>query len=340
MQLTMLNVSNPDNTVAFSPGYTNPLSASHIGLMNAWRAFRYESATSTDDTNLYRFRNDATPTTATGAEGRGYNDSPFALVIPQGTKTGERIGRDVSVVSDQWYFRWTFPRIIPGDSAQALTTPGTLNHQRFCPLACKGSLTAGNRDRTFCDGLPHLSANLSQRPIRIRMVCIFEPNCSSPGEFGFTTEELFESQFDIRSRFSVDQASGYKIVFDDTRTCTLMDNLGHCDIGTFAASDQDDKASAGPYEVHFKCSIPPFLRRYEAANGPDELNGQEIVGDSEAITGGVAKGALSWYFFIEDVYCPLTISQASPGTISSMIRYATPEIINLEIDRKTKWIDP
>lgn len=338
----MLNTSTPNTvTGSLAPGYSEPLSASaHIGLVNAWRAFRYDPASPTDLTNLYAFQNNQGPSTYTGAEGKGYNDSPFALVIPQGVGTGERIGRDVSVMSDSWYFRWTFPRLIPGDDAQVTMTPGNLNHQRFVPLACLGSLTPGNRDRVFADGLPHLSYNLSQRPIRVRMVCIFEPNCQTPGDFGFSTSELFESLYDIHSRFSVDQASGYKIVFDETRTCTLMDNLGRATNGYNEAADQDDKASAGPYEIHFKCRLPPYLRRYEARNSPDETNGYEVLVTGSEVLGGVAKGALTWYFFIEDIYCPTFVNVAAPGTPATGPRYQAPEIVNLEIDRKTKWIDP
>lgn len=339
MQLTILNTSNPNAVNGVSSSWSDPLSVSHPGVLNAWRAFRYDSAFPTDLSNLFAFPNNQTTATATDADGRGYNDSPFALTVPQGVATGERIGRDISVVKDSWYFRFTFPRVIPGDDAQALLTPGTLAHQRFIPSASLGTLTGGNRDKVFAEGLPYHSYNMSQRPVRIRLVCIFERDCDSPGEFGFTCSELFESQYDIHSRFSRDQAQGYEIVFDQTRTCVLMDNLGGVDNTAIDASTQDDKSSAGPYECRFKVSVPPYLRRYEAVGGPDNTSGYEVITSGGVTEGGVAKGALTWYVFIEDVYCPTWMDRATPA-INSYPRYGTPDIINIEVDRKTFWIDP
>lgn len=340
MQLTMLNTSTPNqvNDTA-TAGWTDPITTLH-GLTNRWVAFRYDPIDPLDLTNLYAFAdNQATPT-ATDAEGRGYNDSPFALTIPQGVATGERIGRDVSVVRDSWFFRFTFPRMIPGNTSQVTLAPGTLNHQRFAPLCCVGTLTGGNRDEVFCAGLPVISWNLTQRPIRVRLVGIFEKNCDSPGEFGFTTSELFESQFDIHSRFSSDQAQGYKIVFDQTKVCTIMDNLALNSTAQVDPTAQDDKASAGPFDVSFKARIPPYLRRYEGVTSPDAGGGSEVQVSGGIIGGGVSKGALTWYMFVEDIYCPQHLNAAAPGGIASHVRYQTPEIINLEIDRKTQWIDP
>lgn len=341
MNLTMLNTSTPNTVLGpASKDYNNPLNSSFPGIVNRWVGFRWDAtSSSTDFSNLYAFASNGTDASVTDAGSRGYNDSPFALTVPQGAAVGGRIGRDISVVKDSFYFRFTFPRLIPGNDAQVAVNPGTLDHQRWIPYASLGTLTAGNRDRKFGDGLPVLSYNLSQRPIRIRLVCVMQSRVDSPGLFGFRPKDLFESEYDIHSRFSGDAASGYKIVFDQTQTCTLMDNLGNGDDTLPAASLQDDKSSSGPYECRFKANIPPYLRRYEGKDTPENTDGKELAITSGVATGGITKGALTWYAFIEDVYCPVALASAT-GTIASQIRYCTPEIINMEVNRKTFWIDP
>lgn len=339
----MSMLSNGDGVVGTDWPYTNEVESGTPGGYNRWIRLGYDAAYPLAKANMY-----STLDTVLGPSvlEHGYNDSPFALKIRQGTGAGERIGRDVSVVQDDWFMRFSFPSMYAGQTQQEEETPVKAyvpvsgNESAFCriqPLWTKNSATAGTYSKKFADGDALSMANHGNRPISIRLVGIMQKVVDTPGDFGFTTGELFESQYDIHSRFSKDDAAGYRVVYDKTKTIVPMYYYAAdqtTPINDFAYIESDKKTVAS-----FRCRLAPYLRRYEGVESPDETYGNEVVLNSlDVVSGGVSRGAISWYVFIEDKYCS-THTDGGAGPAAQLRRQTNP-YMTLEVNRKTLFIDP
>lgn len=270
----------------------------------------------------------------TGAGGTGYNSSPFALVVPQGVGTQERIGRDISVMQDEWFFRLSFPIALPGKTLeQSLTTSEV---KRMVPLWADSTFTSASQ---FGDGLPVANANVGQRPVRVRLVGIFQDVLDRPGEFGFMPSELFNSVNEINSRFNKHDARGYKIVYDKTKT--LYPQPGYAVDPNVTVTPSPARNSSQKFDVSFSASLPSYLRRYEAVDSPDNIAGLEIYYDatSTTVTGGISMGAVTWYMYVEDNFASREKEWDDPATVNTgwIMRY--PNFCKLEVNRKTLWTD-
>lgn len=346
MVLDVLSTSYPNAAV---PGtsYTQPANTTLgylEGVSNKWMSFGYTHGDVTKQQIWQHPTTDSTVAGPTKSTARGYNDSPFALIIPQGVGALQRIGRDVSVIRDDWFIRLSVPIAIPGYAVEQALAPrdpyaSTLvDHyvQRVIPDSSKGSLTAGNRDGEFDLGHNMNNVNLGQRPLRVRMVCIFQDQVDLAGVIGFHPSQLFASRYDINSRFSKTGATGYRILYDKTKTFVPQGANVSYDVADQAETNRFNTYKA---DVTFRLKAK-YLRRYEGQTNPDEVDGKEVAHDaSNVITGGVSRGALTWYFFIEDQYCAQHVAVATPST-SVHMRYETHAIYQFEVNRKTLWIDP
>lgn len=271
----------------------------------------------------------------TGAGGTGYNSSPFALVVPQGVGTQERVGRDISVMRDEWFFRLSFPLALPGVAIEGTQTTSEI--KRATPQWCDVDPILQNGAYNFGDGQASINVNVGQRPVRVRLVGIFQSVLDRPGEFGFTVSELFNSVNEINSRFNKHDARGYKIVYDKTKT--FYPQPGYVTLAAGATpSASPARASAQKFDVSFSAAIPSYLRRYEAVNGPDNTTGSEVYYDAgtTTVTGGISMGAISWYMYVEDKFASM---QATDATVDTGYNHYTPNFCKLEVNRKTLWTD-
>lgn len=347
---------NSYNSMAVSLGITgsNNLDAGgNIGGYNHW--WRLGRDVSSSNAALYTVANSKDfhpPADGNYALGHGYNDSPFALKVEQGVGEGQRIGRDISVVSDDWYIKISFPPSYPGFGSQKLLTPARgyvpvdSNEDAFNriePDFAGSEGFAGSYAHEFRVGYPvpnHLNA--SERPIRVRLVCLFQDVLDSPGDIGFPCSELFESQYDIHSRFARDGATGYKILYDKTKTLYLNPALDYYDAPPTTIIDAVDQNQSRKGEVSFRMNAK-YLRRYEPNTASDtsttNSTGNEIVLTGLDVTGGVSRGALSWYIFVEDMYSSVSLNSDTPTFNSTNIHYTCP-YMSMEVNRKTLWIDP
>lgn len=262
----------------------------------------------------------------------GYNTSAFALVIPQGVGTQERIGRDVSVMRDEFFFRLSFPLALPQVDAEQANTTSTVS--RLLPYWTDSAATAASN---FLAGHRFPNANVGQRPMRVRLVGIHQNVLDRPGEFGFLPSELFNSVNEITSRFNKHDARGYRIVYDKTKS--LYPQPGYLSNYGVAPQASPARQSAQKFDVSFSCSLPPYLRRYEAADAPDNVGGSEILLSGITPTAGVSIGATTWYLFVEDEFCSRENSGGASSTSGASFHEYHPQFLKLELNRKTLWTD-
>lgn len=342
MMLDVLSTSHPSGALGTSQ-YTTP-GALNGGACNQWMCLGYQTSDTKKQMIFPRPTTDSALSGPTKSTGRGYNDSPFALIIPQGTGALERVGRDVSVIRDDWFIRFMVPMSIPGYATEQTLTraepyrPDFVDHyvQRVIPTASLGTLAPGNRDSEFDLGHNMINENLGQRPMRVRMVCIFQDQVDLAGVIGFHPSQLFASQYDIHSRFSKVGASGYKVIYDKTKTFVPQ---GAQVSMTTADQNETNRQNSYKTDLVFRLNTK-YLRRYEGQVDPDEIEGKEVAHDeSNVIVGGVSRGALTWYFFIEDQYCAQHASSGTPAT-SVLMRHETHTFYQFEVNRKTLWVDP
>lgn len=262
----------------------------------------------------------------------GYNQSAFALTVPQGVGTQERIGRDISVVRDEFFFRVSFPLALPQFDAEQANTTSTVT--RLLPYWTDSARTAATN---FVGGHRFPNANIGQRPTRVRLVGIHQGVLDRPGEFGFLPSELFNSVNEITSRFNKHDARGYRVVYDKTKT--FYPQPGYLSDYGVAPQASAGRASAQKFDVSFSCSLPPYLRRYEAVNSPDNTGGGELTLDGTNPISGVSIGATTWYMFVEDEFCSRENSGGTSATSGASFHEYHPQFLKLELNRKTLWTD-
>lgn len=270
---------------------------------------------------------------STTAGSAGYNQSAFALVIPQGVGVQERVGRDISVIRDDFFFRLSFPLALPQIDAEQAATSATVT--RLVPY---WSDVSAGRAADLLAGLRVVNANIGQRPVRVRLVGIFQRVLDRPGEFGFEVHELFNSPNEITSRFNKHDARGYHIVYDKTKT--FYPQPGYTGTVSLPPSPSPARASAQKFDVSFSCSLKPYLRRYEGVNEPDNAGGAEVTLDVTNPVSGISMGAISWYMFVEDQFCSKETTSALASTSGAGWYDYTPNFMKLELNRKTLWTDP
>lgn len=330
--LQLLTCSDANISATTDTPYTAPTAATHKGMWNRWVALTHVPGFATNDACLYTQVNNGG-----SSYDKGYNDSPFALKVKQGVGFRQRIGRDIYVKSDDWFMRLSVPPLAFNTwDLEALNPDG---HDRVVnPLMTQfASGTPGQIANSFNQGFAFKNINLHPRVMRVRFVCIMQHVVDRPGSFGFTPNELFEAQHDIHSRFSKDDATGYRILYDRThRFCPPNANEGVSGtINTTFVTQRNDMPDSVVVRLRAK-----YLRRYEGDAGVDNANGTEIdVNGFNQVLGGVSRGALTWYMFLEDMYTNQSAGNDTAHTSSGAAHWATPPVVDLEINRKTMWTD-
>lgn len=244
-----------------------------------------------------------------GAAIDGYNISPFALTIPQGIGAHDRIGNEVNVIRDSYLIRF---RLVP-----FVETNGA------SPYAWRSAWFVG------------------ERPIKIRLVALQWDMLQRPGMFGQAPIDLFKDPDSIESQFRSDQLSGYKVVFDETKTITCLPGTDSA-APAVAALGGNNKDNDIPLEAYFKFTTS-YVREYaeNSVTSPAVAAGTEIVNNSGNFSNedGVLRGVVSWYVFIDDTYAP--VCTTSSGAFPDYPPRFFPEGgMEMRVFRNVKYTDP
>ncbi len=220
-----------------------------------------------------------------------YSASNFALRIPQGTGVADRIGRDVSILKDHYRLTFTIPTRIenPADSTRYL-----------------------------------VANNVSNRPFRIRAVCVFKDNLDITGDYLEAINKLFEDPARLDSRYNPNEVRKYKRIYDRTFT---INPLPH---SLYAADNEfhpgPTRYNSASYEYTVDASIRNWLRRYDDTNVDGNERGNVQYPDpGYTLTPGVSMGIAVWYFYVEDVFTPImnadsTSSAWNAGLSASILK--------------------
>lgn len=264
-----VKVIDRDGLIQLSYPVGNPTtSTSPEAQVNRWIALFQDPDEPTSSLLAHPYRAASTSVADTRAAISAYNASPLALTIPQGTQANQRLGAEVNIVSDKFKFTWYCHPVDPTDSRTLTNSTGVL-----------------------------------PRRIKIRMLGIYQPYLLEPGNIGYLPAELFEKTDDIRSHFKRGDATGYRVIYDKTKTLGLF-----CSQSTIA-----NRTHVGPYEVTFATKAA-YKKKWALAsndstsgetNAAGNTAGTEITLDTDTLTntlrGGVSKGQILWYYFIEDL---------------------------------------
>lgn len=303
---------------------TTDQSSAFPGGYNRWVALGFHPTAPTSNRFLY----------SSAASGSGYNASAFALVVPQGVGAQERVGRDINVMRDEWFFRFSFPLALPQIDAESSLTSGAV--YRNVPYWANA---AAAQPVAFVAGNRILNTNIGQRPVRIRLVGLMQRVTDVPGDFGFGPGELFNNNNEITTRFNKNDARGYHIVYDKTKT--FYPQPGYAVANGSPPSASPSRNSHQKYDVSFSCKMKPYLRRYEGNNTPDNTTGDEIVLDGGGnLVGGISMGAISWYMYVEDKFASMMEVAGSASASGAAFYVYTPGFMKMEVNRKTLWTDP
>lgn len=286
---------------------------------NRWHAMFFNPDNPTDARTIWQYRSTASTVAEVAKAVTKYNDGIFALTLPQGTGANERVGAEVQVTKDKWLFNFWIP-----------------NHQTATsePLATDAP-ASGAAQTQSTDVTAHMAAaNVAPRPVKIRMICVYQSQLLEPGNVGYMPVELFDDVNQRLSHFKRGDAAGYKVLYDKTRT--------------IFPPNSNDSVTYGTVPPKVECTFAAnfsYPRRYAMAD--DDTNnsnlkqggntvGTEITYDSTtlgtSLLGGTMKGQLLWYVFVEDKHAvgSTTISDA----------YHFPEKgLQCRIDRRTYWTD-
>lgn len=198
-----------------------------------------------------------------------YNDSIFALKLPQGTEADQRIGAEVNILKDKWKFEMYFNSVAPGDS------------------------------RTGTN-----ATTLSPRHLKIRLIGIFQPVLLEPGNIGYTSEELFEEVDRIDTHFKRGDAQGYRKVYDKTKTLGVFP--ANSTSGAHTISSPTKATFAANFAYKRRYAIKDAGDDTIGDNQSGNKVGTEITYDTltgnTTLHGGTATGQILWYVFIEDLY--------------------------------------
>lgn len=264
-----------------------------------WQCMFYNPDAPDDNRQWWLFRAAGTTAAQKKVACDEYNGSIFSLTLPQGTQADERVGAEVQVLKDKWLFSFYCPNHDPQTEPPANATASTMH----------------------------------QRPIKIRLVCVYQDKLLEPGNIGFMAREMFDDTDHRLSHFKRGDAQGYKVLYDKTRTFTPKGAL-------------TDYSTSLPLQATFAANFS-YPRRYAqavtdlAAGGGGSTQGGNVLGTEvtydvatggTTLTGGTLKGQLLWYVFVDDKHA------ARDTAVGSQSHY--PEYgYTMRVDRRTYWTD-
>lgn len=240
-----------------------------------------------------------------------YNQSIFALVIPQGTEADQRVGSTINVLKDSFRFKIFWNLYNPADSRNVLSSA---------------------------------QKNHTPRQVKFRLVGVFQDRLLEPGDIGYTSSEMFEDLDAINSRFKRGDAQGYKVIYDKTKRLNLHDYNGTNTNRMGSGSEEIYFGCSHAYQRVY--SITDALSDGGTGTihgGPEDGNttGVEIAtdvipgtaGGVNAVTGGTAKGQILWYLFVED-------NSVFHDTAADGYWYYPQWGYTMQVKRRTYWNDP
>lgn len=270
-----------------------------------WMSLFFNPDDPTDARTYHGYRATASTAIATAAAQGEYNAGIFALTIPQGTQANERVGAEVQVIKDKFQFQFWFP-LYKTASVEPTRVTDTTSRAGAVELIC--------------------------RPIKLRLVCLYQTALLEPGNIGYLTSELFDDATNRLSHFKRGDASGYKILYDKTRTL-------HPPAYNTSAGDPGFHLTAN-FAANFS-----YPRRY--AMSTDDANGGGLAGSGNTLgtevtyddatggttlVGGTQKGQLLWYLFCDDKH-------AWSDPVTSGEFYFASKGLMMRVDRRTYWTD-
>lgn len=204
---------------------------------------------------------------STSAEVNAYNDSIFALKIPQGVEADQRIGAEINILKDKWKFEFYFNNNNPTNTTIA-------------------------------------ASGVEPRLLKIRLMGIFQPVLMEPGNIGYTSEELFEEIDRLESHFKRGDAQGYRKVYDKTLNLGVYDaNSSSVDKAVLGPTKA---VFAGNFSYKRRYAITSTGDATIGDNQSGNKVGTEITYDTATgittLEGGTSHGQLLWYVFVEDMY--------------------------------------
>lgn len=236
-----------------------------------------------------------------------YNDSIFALSIPQGTEADERVGATINVLKDSWRFKIFLNLYNPADSTEVLSA----NQQLPMP-----------------------------RTVKFRLVGVFQNVLLEPGDIGYLPSEFFEDTGSINSRLKRGDAQGYEVIYDKTKTLAL-NNWAKENGNRISGPNEIYFGCSKAYQRSW--SIVSGLA--PAVHGGKEdgcITGVEIATNRapgsgavsvDTIYGGTAKGQILWYLFVED-------NTVYHDTLNDGYWYYPQWGYTMQVKRRTYWNDP
>lgn len=235
-----------------------------------------------------------------------YNDSIFALKIPQGTGADDRVGSTINVLRDSWRFKVYLNIYNPANSMNVLSA------NQLYPMP---------------------------RTVKFRLVGVFQDRLLEPGDIGYTSTEMFEDVDSINSRFRRGDAQGYKVIYDRTKTLTL--NNWYKENGN-RLPGPNELYFGCKHAYQRVYSITEVGTGEHGGLEDGNTTGVEIATDvlttspataATKCNGGTAKGQILWYLFIEDNTVLHDPSIAGEWWYPQWG-------YNMEVRRRTYWNDP
>lgn len=237
---------------------------------------------------------------ASAATVNKYNNSIFALTLPQGTAANERLGAEVNVLKDKWKFEFYFNSTEPSPASSATATD---------PLT------------------------LLPRKLKIRLVGIFQPVLLEPGNIGYTSDELFEEVDRLETHFKRGDAQGFRKIYDKTKSIGVFDPNSTDTTKTVMGPTK--AVFAGNFSYKRRYAITNNGDLTTGANQSGNKVGTEITYDTAtgytSLNGGTSHGQILWYVFIEDLYP----KNHTTNTYWHYLQYG----VGCRIDRRTYWQD-
>lgn len=293
--------------VATAPGNITVVSDGHC--FNRWLGLFYNPGHAANDdllfanrsgTGFYQTKEEAhTSFVQSPFHLGGYPDSTLVSFpvegIPQmlhnGPGQGHRIGSDVCAIKDHWSFKFTIPpeynpRIVDSTTFSGLNWAKHDTTKVFPSLRC------------------------SQRPVKLRLIGIMQHTLDRAGDIGFRPAELFKRTDRIDTHFQTDNARGYKVVYDKTKTFAMTPfNPYAATDGTIntptdvanGATISDTGVSMRQFEANFG-----WKGRYKLSYADTSPSGlqcpMDFPGLDETVSPqvGVTKNMITWYAFLED----------------------------------------
>lgn len=250
-----------------------------------------------------------------GAAFEAYNSSAFSLTIPQGTNAHSRIGNVVQVLKDKWYIR-----IRPNLVATTYASPYYTSE---------------------------VSRYLSERPFRVRALCIFQDSIDIPGRQWLTSHDVFEFPNKLESRLDPGGGKGFTVVYDKVHS---FNGVRPTATATEAPSDNGvEVQNSSPTYCQFGMTAH-YVRQYADRDEDADDRAVTLAGveaDPVTPTGnatsfydhrGVSRGQLQWFFFFEDEYATVFTGSSTEGDVADRKFY--PSLgMEMFVLRKTSYAD-